>query len=49
MSSKAILELNGIFAVYKPVGETSAKVVSRVKQSLLGSLSKRYLSSSYVK
>lgn len=35
-----ILSLNGIFAVYKPKGETSATTVSRVKEAILSNLPK---------
>ena len=42
MVAKRILELNGVFAVNKPVGETSAKVVSQVKEAILSNLPAKY-------
>lgn len=41
MVAKRILELNGVLAVNKPVGETSAKVVSQVKEAILSNLPAR--------
>ena len=38
MTSSKVLTLNGIFAVFKPVGITSSNVVEKVKHSILSNL-----------
>lgn len=41
MSPPRVLGLHGILPVFKPVGESSAKTVSRVKDALLSSLPRK--------